>query len=125
MSPTSRAGANLDRFVAITEKFLRSGRLADLLWSRCLETGPSDSPQLRETLLGRIAALPDVTANRLHLRNKALFLPQQYYPLLATEMLAALERTCQSLRGEETSFRLFTVGGSVFQNGDFSPRLLV
>ncbi|XP_040032625.2 telomere length regulation protein TEL2 homolog [Gasterosteus aculeatus] len=93
-----RAGANLDRFVAITEKFLRSGRLADLLWSRCLETGPSDSPQLRETLLGRIAALPDVTANRLHLRNKALFLPQQYYPLLATEMLAALERTCQSLR---------------------------
>uniref|UniRef100_A0AAQ4NW46 Telomere length regulation protein TEL2 homolog n=1 Tax=Gasterosteus aculeatus aculeatus TaxID=481459 RepID=A0AAQ4NW46_GASAC len=98
MEAMGEAGANLDRFVAITEKFLRSGRLADLLWSRCLETGPSDSPQLRETLLGRIAALPDVTANRLHLRNKALFLPQQYYPLLATEMLAALERTCQSLR---------------------------
>ncbi|KAL6095169.1 telo2 [Pungitius sinensis] len=93
-----KASANLDRLVAITEKFLRSGRLADLLWARCLETGPSDSPQLRETLLGRIAALPDLTANRLHLKNKALFLPRQYYPLLATEMLTALERTCQSLR---------------------------
>ncbi|KAM8836226.1 telomere length regulation protein TEL2 homolog isoform 1-T3 [Spinachia spinachia] len=93
-----KAGANLDRAVAITEKFLRSGRLADLLWCRCLETGPSDSPQLRDTLLGRVAALPDVAANRLRLKNKELFLPQQYYPLLATEMLTALQRTCQSLR---------------------------
>ncbi|XP_031699193.1 telomere length regulation protein TEL2 homolog [Anarrhichthys ocellatus] len=93
-----RDSTNLDRLVSITEKFLRIGRLADLLWSYCLETGPSDSPQLRETLLGRIVALPDVTANRLHLKNKRLFLPQQYYPLLATEMLTALERTCRALK---------------------------
>ncbi|XP_059181399.1 telomere length regulation protein TEL2 homolog [Centropristis striata] len=93
-----RAGLNLDRLVSITERFLQSGRLADLLWSYCLETGPSDSPQLRETLLGRIVALPDFTANRLHLNNKPLFLPQQYYPLLATEMLTALQRTCQALK---------------------------
>uniref|UniRef100_A0A7N6B271 Telomere length regulation protein TEL2 homolog n=1 Tax=Anabas testudineus TaxID=64144 RepID=A0A7N6B271_ANATE len=79
-------------------KFLQSGRLADLLWLYC-QAAPSDSPQLRETLLGRIVALPDLTANRLHPNNRPLFLPQQYYPLLATEMLSALERTCQALRG--------------------------
>ncbi|XP_074475361.1 telomere length regulation protein TEL2 homolog isoform X2 [Sebastes fasciatus] len=93
-----RTSTNLDHLVSITERFLQSGRLADLLWSYCLETGPSDSPQLRETLLGRIVALPDITANRLHHKNKPLFLPQQYYPLLATEMLTALERTCQALK---------------------------
>ncbi|XP_060950973.1 telomere length regulation protein TEL2 homolog [Limanda limanda] len=89
---------NLDHLVSITEKFLQRGRLADLLWSHCLETAPSDSPQLRETLLGRIVALPDLTANKLQRNNKPLFLPQQYYPLLATEMLTALERTCQALK---------------------------
>uniref|UniRef100_A0A3Q4N9V5 Telomere length regulation protein TEL2 homolog n=1 Tax=Neolamprologus brichardi TaxID=32507 RepID=A0A3Q4N9V5_NEOBR len=82
----------------ITEKFLQRGRLAELLWSYCLEAAPSDSPQLRETLLGRISALPDITANKLQLNNRALFRPQQYYPLLATEMLTALEHTCQALR---------------------------
>uniref|UniRef100_A0A8C9YQ05 Telomere length regulation protein TEL2 homolog n=1 Tax=Sander lucioperca TaxID=283035 RepID=A0A8C9YQ05_SANLU len=92
------ASTNLDRLVSITEKFLQSGRLAELLWSYCLETGPSDSPQLRETLLGRIVALPDLAANRLHPKNKPLFLPQQYHPLLATAMLTALERTCQALK---------------------------
>uniref|UniRef100_A0A8C4GJW3 Telomere length regulation protein TEL2 homolog n=1 Tax=Dicentrarchus labrax TaxID=13489 RepID=A0A8C4GJW3_DICLA len=89
---------NLNHLVGITENFLRGGRLADLLWSFCLEARPSDSPQLRETLLGRIVALPDLTANRLHPNNRPLFLPQQYYPLLATEMLTALERTCQALK---------------------------
>lgn len=105
-----RASTNLDRLVSITEKFLQSGRLAELLWSYCLETGPSDSPQLRETLLGRIVALPDLAANRLHPKNKPLFLPQQYHPLLATAMLTALERTCQALKGLGTaSFKLFAI----------------
>ncbi|XP_041818548.1 telomere length regulation protein TEL2 homolog [Chelmon rostratus] len=93
-----RSSTNLNHLVGITERFLQSGRLADLLWSYCQKAGPSDSPQLRETLLGRIVALPDLTSNRLHLNNKPLFLPQQYYPLLATEMLTALERTCQALK---------------------------
>lgn len=91
---------NLDHLVSITKRFLQSGRLAEMLWSYCLETGPSDSPQLRETLLGRIVGLPDLIANKLHLNNQPLFLPQQYYPMLATEVLTALERTCQALKGE-------------------------
>ncbi|KAM6963508.1 telomere length regulation protein TEL2 homolog [Tautogolabrus adspersus] len=93
-----RASASLDHLVSITERFLQSHRLADLLWSYCLQTAPSDTPQLRETLLGRIVSLPDLTANKLHLNIKPLFLPQQYYPLLASEMLTALERTCRALK---------------------------
>uniref|UniRef100_A0A671WUI5 TEL2, telomere maintenance 2, homolog (S. cerevisiae) n=1 Tax=Sparus aurata TaxID=8175 RepID=A0A671WUI5_SPAAU len=98
MEGIGEPSTNLDHLVSITERFLQTGRLAELLWSYCQGAGPSDSPQLRETLLGRIVALPDLTANRLHPNNKPLFLPQQYYPLLATEMLTALERTCQALK---------------------------
>lgn len=90
---------NLDHLLSITERFLQSGRLTDLLWSYCLQTAHSDSPQFKETLLGRIVALPDLTANKLQLNNKTLFLPHQYYPLLAEGMLSALERTCQALKG--------------------------
>ncbi|XP_068610664.1 telomere length regulation protein TEL2 homolog [Brachionichthys hirsutus] len=93
-----RASTNLSHLVGLIERFLRGGRLAELLWSHCLKVGPSDSPLLRETLLGRIVALPDITANKLQLSNKPLFSPQQYYPLVATEMVAVLERTCQALK---------------------------
>ncbi|XP_024140455.1 telomere length regulation protein TEL2 homolog [Oryzias melastigma] len=93
-----RPSGSLDLIVNITERFLQSRRLADLLCSYCLQTSLSDSPQLRETLLSRISALPDLTANKLHPNNRPLFSPQQYYPLLAKEMLTALEQTCQALR---------------------------
>ncbi|XP_013863647.1 telomere length regulation protein TEL2 homolog [Austrofundulus limnaeus] len=93
-----RPSTSLDHLVGITEKFLQSGRLAELLWSYCVQSASSDSPQLRETLLGRISALPDIMANKLHPDIRPCFLPQQYYPLLASEMLAALERTCHALR---------------------------
>uniref|UniRef100_A0A3Q3M0Z3 Telomere length regulation protein TEL2 homolog n=1 Tax=Mastacembelus armatus TaxID=205130 RepID=A0A3Q3M0Z3_9TELE len=98
MEGIGQPSRNLDHLVSITERFLQSGRLADLLWSYCLQAAPCDSPQLRETLLGRVVALPDLMANRLHPNNKPLFLPQLYYPLLASAMLTALERTCQALR---------------------------
>ncbi|KAM4525030.1 telomere length regulation protein TEL2 homolog isoform 1-T2 [Odontesthes bonariensis] len=94
-----RPTASLGHLVSITEKFLQGGRLSDLLWTYCSQAAPSDSPQLRETLLSRISALPDITANKLRTNNRTIFLPQQYYALLATDMLTALERTCQALRG--------------------------
>lgn len=90
--------SNLDHLLSIIERFLQSGRLTDLLWSYCLGTGPPDTPQFREVLLGRIVALPDLMANKLQLNNKPLFLPQNYYSLLASGMLSALERTCQALK---------------------------
>ncbi|KAF7204608.1 telomere length regulation protein TEL2 homolog [Nothobranchius furzeri] len=122
-----RSSAGLDHLVSITERFLQSHRLADLLWSYCLRSAPSDSPQLRETLLGRISALPDITANKLHPNIRPLFLPQQYYSLLATEMLTALERTCQTLRGGtdcSLSFLAQTLGKVCIQ-GHSGPVLAV
>lgn len=98
---------NLDHLLSITERFLQSGRLNELLWSYCLGTGPPDSPQFRETLIGRIVALPDIIANKLQLNNKALFLPQHYYTLLAEAMLSALERTCQALKGSKDCSLIF------------------
>ncbi|XP_029953234.1 telomere length regulation protein TEL2 homolog [Salarias fasciatus] len=93
-----RPTAGLDRLLAVTEQFLQRGRLTELLWSYCSDAAPPDSPQFRETLLGRISALPDIVANKLQRGSRGLFLPQQYYPLLAAGMVAALERTCQALR---------------------------
>lgn len=113
--PFCRPSAHLDRLVLVTEKFLQSGRLGDLLWSYC-QAAPSESPQLRETLLGRIVALPDLAANKLHPNVKPIFLPQQYYPLLASELLSALDRTCQALRGE---------GPSAFRDEEKFPRVSV
>uniref|UniRef100_A0A7N6A7E1 Telomere length regulation protein TEL2 homolog n=1 Tax=Anabas testudineus TaxID=64144 RepID=A0A7N6A7E1_ANATE len=128
MEGIGQPSTNLDHLVSITEKFLQSGRLADLLWLYC-QAAPSDSPQLRETLLGRIVALPDLTANRLHPNNRPLFLPQQYYPLLATEMLSALERTCQALRGGtdcSLTFVAQTLGKACVQGHSvMAPRLSV
>ncbi|CAG04350.1 unnamed protein product, partial [Tetraodon nigroviridis] len=129
-----RPSINLDLLVSITERFLQNGRLAELLWSYCQGTGPPDSPQLRETLQGRIVGLPDLLANRLHPNNKALFLPQRYYPLLATEMLAALERVCQALRsGTDCSLtfvaqvlgKVCVQGHSALVLGEMAPRLSV
>uniref|UniRef100_A0A8C5BRU1 Telomere length regulation protein TEL2 homolog n=1 Tax=Gadus morhua TaxID=8049 RepID=A0A8C5BRU1_GADMO len=90
--------AGRDHLVDILEEFLRSGGLDRLLWSYCQGQGPRDSPQLREALLGRLAGLPDLTANRLHPHNRELFLPERYCALLANALLHALENTCQALR---------------------------
>lgn len=91
-------GSHLDHCLSVLQRFLQSGRLSDLLWSSCCGTGPPDSPQFRETLLGRVVSLPDLVANRLQLDSRPAFLPHSYYPLLATEMITALERTCQALK---------------------------
>ena len=82
--------AGRDHLVDILEEFLRSGGLDRLLWSYCQGQGPRDSPQLREALLGRLAGLPDLTANRLHPHNRELFLPERYCALLANALTSAL-----------------------------------
>ncbi|KAL4617907.1 hypothetical protein GN956_G20492 [Arapaima gigas] len=87
-----------DKMVNLLEQYIQTGRIAALLWSRCLGSGSQDSPQLRETLLGRLVSLPDLTANHLHQNNRPKFFPVQYYPLLAQEISFALEKTCKALR---------------------------
>nr|Q7T006.2 RecName: Full=Telomere length regulation protein TEL2 homolog [Danio rerio] len=89
----------LDRCVSALEMFLSAARLQVLLWSRCEVSGASaDSPQLTETVIGHLAALPSITSNHLHTNTPDIFLPQQYYPLLAASILDTLEKTCHALR---------------------------
>ncbi|KAM4715686.1 telomere length regulation protein TEL2 homolog [Anableps anableps] len=119
--------AGLDLLVGVTESFLQSGRLAALLWSSCLQSAPADSPQLREALLARLTALPDVAANKLHPNVRPLFVPRRFYALLGSEMLAALERTCQALRdgsGCSLTFVAQTLGKACIQ-GHSGPVLAV
>uniref|UniRef100_A0A4W4EHZ4 Telomere length regulation protein TEL2 homolog n=1 Tax=Electrophorus electricus TaxID=8005 RepID=A0A4W4EHZ4_ELEEL len=97
--------SGLEQCVRVLENFLSSGRVRVLLWSKC-EGGSehTDSARLRETVLGRLAALPTLAANRLHTHTPVLFLPQQYYQQLACDILATLEKTCQTLRvGQDCS----------------------
>lgn len=100
LSHTHSESAGLERCVSVLEKFLSAGRLQVLLWSRCEGGGSySDTPQLRETIIGHLAALPSITSNHLHTNTPDAFLPQQYYPLLAASILDTLEKTCHALRG--------------------------
>ncbi|KAG2455574.1 TELO2 protein, partial [Polypterus senegalus] len=91
---------SLDRLLAVLESFLQSGRIGDLLWSACRRSTPASSLQMQDTLLSRLVALPDLLANHLQHRTRPNFYPQRYYPLLARELFAALEKTCQALREE-------------------------
>lgn len=94
----------LDRCVSALETFLSAARLQVLLWSRCEVGGASDSPQLTETVIGHLAALPSIISNHLHTNTPDIFLPQQYYPLLATSILDTLEKICHALRaGQDCS----------------------
>ncbi len=108
VSFTHRESACLERCASVLEKFLSAGHLQVLLWSRCEVGGAcSDSPQLRETVIGHLAALPSITCNHLHANTPDAFLPQQYYPLLAASILDTLEKTCHALRGIITATEYF------------------
>ncbi|XP_059834861.1 telomere length regulation protein TEL2 homolog isoform X2 [Hypanus sabinus] len=94
-------GFRQNRSVEILERFLREHRMAELIWEVSQD---GELPQTdREPLLARIAALPDHMANKLRERNRAAFYPENYYPLLGHEMLSALERVKQRLRGGSDS----------------------
>ncbi|KAK1162762.1 hypothetical protein AOXY_G17703 [Acipenser oxyrinchus oxyrinchus] len=90
--------SGLERSLDVLEYFLQRGRLSALLWATCQGPPPANSPQLRDALLSRLVALPDLLANRLQEHTRPAFQPLHYYPLLARELSVALERTCQALR---------------------------
>ncbi|MGH0139833.1 UNVERIFIED_CONTAM: hypothetical protein FKN15_009954 [Acipenser sinensis] len=90
--------SRLERGLDVLEYFLQRGRLSALLWATCQGPPPANSPQLRDALLSRLVALPDLLANRLQEHTRPAFQPLHYYPLLARELSVVLERTCQALR---------------------------
>lgn len=90
--------SGLERSLDVLEYFLQRGRLSALLWATCQGPPPANSLQLRDALLSRLVALPDLLANRFQEHTRPAFQPLHYYPLLARELSVALERTCQALR---------------------------
>ncbi|XP_038619366.1 telomere length regulation protein TEL2 homolog isoform X2 [Tachyglossus aculeatus] len=100
----------LTKVVDVLAEFLKRGRMAALLWELCgqqqqqgslgpQQEGPPDSSRLQETLLHKVVGLPDHLSNRLQKGSLALFLPQNYFPFLGGEILQALHRISDSLRG--------------------------
>ncbi|XP_067912783.1 telomere length regulation protein TEL2 homolog isoform X2 [Heterodontus francisci] len=96
---TARPSLRQERCVEILEQFLREGRMSQLIWEVCLVHNSLHMASLRETLLGKIAALADHMANKLEKSNRAIFYPQNYYQLLGEEMMSVLERIFERLKG--------------------------
>uniref|UniRef100_A0A673VK84 Telomere length regulation protein TEL2 homolog n=1 Tax=Suricata suricatta TaxID=37032 RepID=A0A673VK84_SURSU len=80
-------------------RFLGAGRMAAVMEGQCRRLGEPASPLLQETLLTKVVGLPDRLANRLQRENLDAFLPQNYFPLLAEEMVRVLQAVVDSLRG--------------------------
>uniref|UniRef100_A0A673VKC8 Telomere length regulation protein TEL2 homolog n=1 Tax=Suricata suricatta TaxID=37032 RepID=A0A673VKC8_SURSU len=83
-------------------RFLGAGRMAAVMEGQCRRLGEPASPLLQETLLTKVVGLPDRLANRLQRENLDAFLPQNYFPLLAEEMVRVLQAVVDSLRGAVT-----------------------
>uniref|UniRef100_A0A7M4DWJ8 Telomere length regulation protein TEL2 homolog n=1 Tax=Crocodylus porosus TaxID=8502 RepID=A0A7M4DWJ8_CROPO len=96
---TSRPGFCLVKTVDILEQFVREGGLSALMWEVCQQHAQAASPELQETLLNKVVCLPDHLSNKLRGENLPIFLPQNYFPLLGTEIIQVLQRISDSLRG--------------------------
>uniref|UniRef100_A0A673V9F0 Telomere length regulation protein TEL2 homolog n=1 Tax=Suricata suricatta TaxID=37032 RepID=A0A673V9F0_SURSU len=98
-------------------RFLGAGRMAAVMEGQCRRLGEPASPLLQETLLTKVVGLPDRLANRLQRENLDAFLPQNYFPLLAEEMVRVLQAVVDSLRGRGRcsvpSARTSGAGGSL------------
>uniref|UniRef100_A0A4W3HUP3 Telomere length regulation protein TEL2 homolog n=1 Tax=Callorhinchus milii TaxID=7868 RepID=A0A4W3HUP3_CALMI len=87
------------RCVNVLERFLRDGRMTEMIWEFCqTQDGPSPS-NLHQAILSKTVSLPDHLANKLQSSNRPAFYPNRYFPLLAQQMLLALRRLCNRLKG--------------------------
>uniref|UniRef100_A0A8C3C5M9 Telomere length regulation protein TEL2 homolog n=1 Tax=Cairina moschata TaxID=8855 RepID=A0A8C3C5M9_CAIMO len=94
-----RAGAGLRALLEELERLVR-GRLAAVLGELCQ---PRGAAELGAGLLGAVVALPERLSSGLQggLQGglPALFLPQNYFPLLAAAIVEALHEVAAALRG--------------------------
>nr|XP_055220880.1 telomere length regulation protein TEL2 homolog isoform X3 [Gorilla gorilla gorilla] len=89
----------LMKMARLLARFLREGRLAVLMEAQCRQQTQPGFILLRETLLGKVAALPDHLGNRLQQENLAEFFPQNYFRLLGEEVVRVLQAVVDSLQG--------------------------
>ncbi|XP_043350271.1 telomere length regulation protein TEL2 homolog isoform X3 [Dermochelys coriacea] len=89
----------LMKVINILERFLQMGGMSTLMWEVCHQQAQAGLPMLQETLLNKVVCLPDHLCNKLQGNNLPIFFPQNYFPLLATEIIQVLQRISDSLRG--------------------------
>ncbi|XP_068965009.1 telomere length regulation protein TEL2 homolog isoform X2 [Petaurus breviceps papuanus] len=96
---TAGPSYRLMKMVQVLSRFLKMGRLAELMWEMCQQQVPRGSSLLQETLLSKVVCLPDHLNNQMKEQSPSLFFPQNYFPLLGEEMIQVLQRISDSLRG--------------------------
>ncbi|XP_013926704.1 PREDICTED: telomere length regulation protein TEL2 homolog [Thamnophis sirtalis] len=88
----------LNKAIDTLEQFLQKSRLSALIWEVCKQHTENGSSGLRETILNKVVCLPDHLGNKLQGDNRSAFYPQNYFPLLGTEIVQVMERISGSLR---------------------------
>nr|XP_054310644.1 telomere length regulation protein TEL2 homolog isoform X1 [Pongo pygmaeus]XP_054310645.1 telomere length regulation protein TEL2 homolog isoform X2 [Pongo pygmaeus]XP_054310646.1 telomere length regulation protein TEL2 homolog isoform X2 [Pongo pygmaeus]XP_054310647.1 telomere length regulation protein TEL2 homolog isoform X2 [Pongo pygmaeus] len=88
----------LMKMARLLARFLREGRLAVLMEAQCRQQTQPGFILLRETLLGKVVALPDHLGNRLQQENLDEFFPQNYFRLLGEEVVRVLQAVVDSLQ---------------------------
>lgn len=93
-----RAGAGLRALLEELESLVR-GRLPAVLGELCRQRGEAEPGA---GLLGAVVALPERLSNALQGgHHPSVFLPQNYFPLLAAAIVEALHEVAAALRGGE------------------------
>uniref|UniRef100_A0A5F8GS70 Telomere length regulation protein TEL2 homolog n=1 Tax=Monodelphis domestica TaxID=13616 RepID=A0A5F8GS70_MONDO len=96
---TAGPSFRLMKMSQVLTKFLKRGRLVELMWEICQQQVPRGSSLLQETLLSKVVCLPDHLGNQMKEHCPSLFFPQNYFPLLGEEMIQVLQKISDSLRG--------------------------
>ncbi|XP_074053272.1 telomere length regulation protein TEL2 homolog isoform X3 [Macrotis lagotis] len=96
---TAGPSYRLMKMAQVLTRFLKMGRLAELMWEMCQQEVPRGSTLLQETLLNKVVCVPDHLSNQMKEQNPSLFFPQNYFPILGEEMIRVLQRISDSLRG--------------------------
>nr|XP_036861662.1 telomere length regulation protein TEL2 homolog isoform X4 [Manis javanica] len=89
----------LMKMAQLLARFLSAGRMAAVMEAQCRQPTEPAFPLLQETLLTEVVSLPDRLGNRLQRENLAVFLPQNYFPLLGEAVMRVLHAVVDSLRG--------------------------
>ncbi|KAJ8037139.1 Telomere length regulation protein TEL2-like [Holothuria leucospilota] len=98
-----------NKCLSLLEEFLKGGRLTELLWTQCLDhvTEKSGSElksknarvqAMWDQLINLLATLPDRMANTLKTENWDIFLPKEYFVIVAQSILKTLHNVHQAIK---------------------------
>ncbi|KAJ6657600.1 hypothetical protein lerEdw1_002316 [Lerista edwardsae] len=88
----------LQKLVDVLERFLNGGGISALIWEVCKQQTQAGCLGLQEVILSKVVCVPDHLGNKLQGRNRPIFFPQNYFPLLGMEVFRVMEKIFDSLR---------------------------